>query len=269
MSLLTDRVRGKLARYGGLLRNVVNWPAYLRWKSAGARGAFTFELRDLGTFTVEGRRLGPFRENLLEEAYYARLPTAARALLPEAPIVLDVGANVGYFALDTFLRYPAAKVYSFEPHPFCIGELHAERARFPQFEWAVDARALGEADGALTLHTTSLSEFSSTSGMRPHERHGAAVEVPVVTLDTALAEHGLTWVDYAKIDAEGGEYPLVYGASAEALQSIRVLAVETHEDPRPRHNQDELEGYLRSLGFETAPQGYVGETDFLFAWRKG
>ena len=268
MPPLPTRLRGKLDRYRGLVRNVANWPAYLAWKASGARGPFTFEIPGLGTFPVEGRRLGPFRENLLDEVYYVRLPEPARALLPEAPVVLDVGANVGYFALGTFLRYPRAKVYSFEPHPYCLGELRRERDRFPQFEWVVDPRALGERDGEVALHTTGVNQYSSTSGTRPHAARGVAVDVPLATLDTALATHGLAWVDLAKIDAEGGEYPLLYGAGDEALRRVRVLAIEAHPDPKPRHDRASLADHLRERGFTVDRRDASEEAALLFAWRE-
>ncbi len=257
----------KLARYAGLVRTIRNWPAYLLWKAGGRSDEFVFDIRGLGQLAVKGRALGPFRENFFDDVYYSRVPKHLRDRFGEAPVILDVGANVGYFALASFLRYPRAKVISFEPHPYCLDVLDATAARFGQYDWHIDRTALSDHGGEGTLNTNLVADFTSISSIGPDDRNTASIPIMLQTLDEAIFHHGLTHVDLAKFDCEGGEYPTLYGATPEVLAKLSVLCIETHKNPAPRYNQKDLNRYLLDLGFETDRGAESRDADLLYAWR--
>ena len=194
-----------------------------------------------------------------------------RASFGETPVVLDVGANVGYFALATFRKYPRAKVVSFEPHPFCVAALRQERARFARYDWSVDPVALADRSGTGELKADLLDDYSSISSIGPRSvaSHGRHHEIALRTLGDALDAHGLAWVDLAKFDCEGGEYPALFGASDEALGRVRALSLETHKDTTPGYTREALEAYLRERGFRTRKATESRDADMLFAWREG
>ena len=267
MSNPLDPIRYKVKRYGNLVRLISNWPAYLLWKMGAAEGRFPFEVRGLGRVDAGGRELGPFRENFFNDVYLSALPAEVRTSLGEAPVVLDVGGNVGHFALAIFRRYPAAEIVSVEPHPYCHGVLEARREAFARYNWRVDPRALDGHAGELTLHTNGVDEYSSTSGVIPSAQKVATVTVACQTLAQALERHGLQRVDLAKFDCEGGEYGAIYGASPEVLQRLRVLCIETHRSQEPDHNQAALNAYLLAQGYRTNLFESPRETELLVAWR--
>ena len=268
LTRLIEKADYKYRRYAGLVRNIRNWPAYLLWKTSGAAGTFAFDVRGLGRLELGGRELGPFRENLLNRVYFDALPPEARRLIPrQRPVVVDIGGNAGYFALSVFLTHADAKVVSFEPHPYCVKLLEGYAARFSRFDWTIDPTALGDRDGPTVLHARVEDGFSTTSGTERDVRNLVTIPVACQTLRRALDAHTLDVVHLAKIDCEGGEYAILYGADAATLSKISVLCIETHASDRPNYNHGALDEYLTSRGFATAHEYSDGETQMLYAYR--
>jgi FkbM family methyltransferase len=57
-------------------------------------------------------------EEIIEEDTYALLAEDSFVgALPEAPVVFDVGANMGMFSVAILKRYPQARLFAFEPIP--------------------------------------------------------------------------------------------------------------------------------------------------------
>ena len=148
----------------------------------------------------------------------------------DAPVVFDVGANVGATALRYRALYPRAEIHCFEPYP-------------PSFERLAVALA---GDGRISLHRTALSSEAGravlnvnrnaeTNSLLPSDDRAAqywgeglletagAVEVEVQTLDGFCAEHSIARVDVLKLDVQGAEYSVLEGA--EAMLAARRIGV--------------------------------------------
>jgi FkbM family methyltransferase len=127
-------------------------------------------------------------------------------------VVVDAGANIGFFTLTAALRVGAAgRVVAFEPDTRAAARL-AENVALNRFSnITIVPAALGAVAGRASFHRAPDSEASSVFAADPGG--GSAGEVAVVTLDGYLAEAGITRVDLLKIDAEGSEIDLLVGAS--------------------------------------------------------
>lgn len=66
-----------------------------------------------------------------------------------------------------------------------------------------------------------------------------------------MSDHGLKWVDLAKLDVEGAEVDALEGAPDHALLCIRQLTVEFHDfvDPRLKPRIAAIHRRMESLGF--------------------
>lgn len=161
-----------------------------------------------------------FREVVVENEY--RLPRD----LPAGAVVLDIGANVGAFALAA-LRRGAAVVHCFEPHPGNFEQLarnlrpYARRARLHRCAiWRSD-----RPEATLALHNPD--EPGNTGAIRV----AAAGDGPAVAarpLDDVLAEltAGGRRLALAKLDCEGAEWPVLF--TSRMLSRIDVLCGEYH-----------------------------------------
>jgi FkbM family methyltransferase len=163
-----------------------------------------------------------------EEAALRQMLGAGAARL-RAPVVLDVGANVGDFSRRVRAAAPSARVFAFEPHPSIFPQTQAA-AGAAGFE-AIHA-GCGEEPGCLTLYDYSDSRAGSQhaslyrgviEGL--HGGPAAKHEVRIVTVDDFLRERDIERVLLLKIDTEGHEGSVLRGAR-RALQEGRIDFVQ-------------------------------------------
>jgi FkbM family methyltransferase len=160
---------------------------------------------------------------VFERGEYAGLPARA---LRDPPAVVDVGANVGLFALYAKLVYhPAAVVHCFEPFPPSVELLRQNVAPFAGV--TVHPVGLADADGAadLLLHPTN----SGANSTRADLVRAPAGRVRVAVRDAAAVwdELRLGEVDVLKIDTEGAEVAILT-ALGPRLARARVVMAEYH-----------------------------------------
>jgi hypothetical protein len=76
--------------------------------------------------------------------------------------------------------------------------------------------------------------------------------VAATTLDTIFERHRVSRCDLMKIDVEGAEYEILFGASKNTLAAIKSLYGEFHEiqSEEPDFNIDSLAVYLNQHGFD-------------------
>lgn len=125
-------------------------------------------------------------------------------------VVLDVGANVGFYSLFfAGLVGPEGRVLAFEPDPVSFGLLAQRAAGRANLETA--QVALGDREGRLTLYCS----LTNRADNRVHPSHGTPVEqveVPLTTLDTWLSSRGVERIDAVKMDVQGAEVAVLAGA---------------------------------------------------------
>jgi FkbM family methyltransferase len=176
--------------------------------------------------------------------------------LPDNAVVLDVGANIGAFAL--YAAQQGAQVYSFEPEPSNYRLLLRNvPASVKTFEVAVTSRV--ERRG-LYMRSSPSHSF--------HERRAAkgSVMVECVSLGTAIAQCELDEVDLLKLDVEGSEFEILYSAP-DALSAVNEIRMEYHQfmgDTAP-WRIEELRAYLAELGFSNTSWHPSGRSSGI-AW---
>jgi FkbM family methyltransferase len=147
-----------------------------------------------------------------------------RARTPAGGIFVDVGANVGTYAM-VLARHVGAEgsVIAIEPHPVTHARLAFNRAA-SGFDWAVlVAAAAGASDGELMIETdgANLGASHIVSG----EGAVHAIRVPSLRLERILDEAGVDHVDALKIDVEGYEDRVLTVFFRQAPQSLWPRAV--------------------------------------------
>jgi FkbM family methyltransferase len=191
----------------------------------------------------------------------ARSPDAQLAAVLErfsVSCVLDVGANVGQYALRLRAVGYAGRIVSFEPLPEAHAELTRRAAADPA--WQVAPRmAIGERDGEVEIEVSAESDMSSilpqsallrrispTSAVIRRER------VPVARLD----EIAPAWLQrddevVLKIDVQGYEPQVLEGAGA-LLRTLRGIQLEMSMVPcyEGERGFRETIDYLEAAGFE-------------------
>ena len=151
-----------------------------------------------------------------------------RRLLSAGDVVVDVGANIGFFTLlSSSLVGSSGRVLAVEPHPNNFGILQSSLARNGIKNVTAVPVGLGETAGTGVVEMRNQEDFPNrTASMVPGSGEDKA-DVVVVTLPQLLADHGIDRVRLVKIDVDGLETAIVRGAT-DLLQSgaVDYLIVE-------------------------------------------
>ncbi|MGI9082268.1 MAG: FkbM family methyltransferase [Thermoleophilaceae bacterium] len=166
--------------------------------------------------------------------------------------VVDVGANVGAFAVLAARR--GAGVEAYEPHPETF--VHLERNAAGLAVKCVQAAVVARSPPRGTV-TLELDRDSDTR----HRVGGSGIEVPAVTLAEAVAGG----CDLLKLDCEGAEFELLEATPEDSWREVRRIACEVHPWAG---SVEALAGRLSGIGFETRVEPRRAGLTLLFARRR-
>lgn len=246
-----------------MIRNVENWHEYVLHKHGlRRRDRFEFRIRGGLRADVPASTLFTFKEIFFTDDYFRGLPSDVP---PRRPLsVLDIGANVGFFSLALFARFPGSRVVALEPIEANFRGLEANRALNPGLEWVTIRKAVHTGPEPLVLSLNPDDEFTTDATVWDNVRGDTTIEVPTITLADLLEHEFDGDVDYLKMDCEGSEYGILYDAPAGVLERVRTLVVETHPGPTERERLPALAAHLRDHGFRVA----TDRSAFIWAWRE-
>ena len=176
----------------------------------------SFRLYHQASATERGALFNP--DYNLEELDFLRAHT------PVGGVFVDVGANVGTYAL-VLARHvgDAGKVIAVEPHPVTHARLKFNNAASGFSQVRLVAAAAGAGDGELMIETDG--DNLGASHVVTGEASRRAIKVPSLRLQRILEEAGVRKVDALKIDVEGFEDRVLIGFFAEAPQGLWPRAV--------------------------------------------
>jgi FkbM family methyltransferase len=166
-----------------------------------------------------------------------------RAHTPAGGVFVDVGANVGTYAMVLARQVGAGgKVIAIEPYPITHARLAFNRAASGFAQVTLVAAAAGPADGELMIETDgdNLGASHIVSG----EASNKAIRVPSLRLQRILGEAGVSHVDALKIDVEGFEDRVLTGFFKEAPPSLWPRAVVIEHLSRNEWLEDCIAGML-------------------------
>jgi len=138
-----------------------------------------------------------------------------RALLSLGDVCIDVGANIGYFALlASRLVGPQGRVYALEPAPDVYKALCSNLERNSVTNVTPLCVAAGDADGQALLYLASSGRSSIRPPAGAGRAHAAAERQTTIRtqrLDSVVSASDLPRVRLVKIDVEGYEPEVVRG----------------------------------------------------------
>lgn len=163
--------------------------------------------------------------------------------LPKSPVILDLGANVGFTAVHMSVLYPGSRIIAVE-----MDDRNAECARrllsnFPNCQ--VVQAAIWSDDGEVAYDPRG-EEWGFHVEVNPSSDH--LIRVPAITISTLMDRQELDHVDYLKMDIEGAEWP-VLSSHTSWLHRVNALKIELHPQFNPRAVYENCAGVLENHGF--------------------
>jgi FkbM family methyltransferase len=148
-----------------------------------------------------------------------------RANTPEAGVFVDVGANVGIYAM-VLARHvgPSGLVIAIEPHPLIHARLAFNSMASGYRHVRLIAAAAGDSDGELMIETDG-GNLGASHVATGAAGAGNAIRVPSLRLLRVLSDAGVSRVDSLKIDVEGYEDRVLIGFFRDAPQTLWPRAV--------------------------------------------
>jgi FkbM family methyltransferase len=235
----------KLSSFFKFMRLFKNWPlaATVRYRRGKAGAEQCLEFRD-------GRRLhfspvlehGVIGEVFVFETYRACTEVA------RVRTVWDIGANIGSFVLWASSKFPGAEFHSFEPALPTFARLKRNQEANPAVRWTAHPFGFSNCDETVVAR---LPEEASGQAGR-YTSSGQEIHLDLRDIEAFWIGQGRPVLDVVKIDCEGGEYCIFDRMSAEMLQSIRAIVMETH--PVEGRTFTEIQNRLEAAGFRVRHQ---------------
>lgn len=196
---------------------------------------------------------GEFKEQQWELAHlFMDDPYGLRRMRGELKTVLDVGGNIGLFALLCRHYFPAAVIHCYEPSPGLREVLNHNTS-------GLNIKTFGQGIGSSNGLASMTGAINSLNGELIPSSDG---DVVVVSIAEALDRLGGR-IDLMKLDCEGAEWDILDASGA--LERTDRLAMEYHLDKGTSKSLPVLVALLKSRGFaiqslvesSTAPVGQL------------
>jgi FkbM family methyltransferase len=211
------------------------------------------------------------RWEIFTRAQYQRSGFELRA----TDTVIDIGANIGLFALWAAPQIPRGRLICIEPNPQALGCL-AENVRDNDLHNVVIvAAAAGCENGTMELvcwpgwealarkSDIEMPWYLTGSGigkfarlliegrlLRPHRAETAeSITVQQKLLSSIMDEHDVSRVNLLKMDCEGSEYEILRALDFAHWKQIDRAIIEYHDIGTDRNHLELIE-ILRENGFE-------------------
>ena len=197
---------------------------------------FTVEISNKGIYLIDENNQFKFQLNisdprtaiscLLVQGYYE--PTETELLTQLAKVstnILDIGANVGYYAVTLGKVMPAgSKLYAIEPLSSAYNQL-VSNVSLNNLDKNVSCHkiAFSETEGFTNLYIPLISGSSASSMRELHPEELNKIEsVKSIMLDNFISQFCPDGIDLIKIDVEGAEL-LVLESGWNSIQFFKPI----------------------------------------------
>ncbi len=155
-------------------------------------------------------------------------------------VLLDIGANTGYYGIMSAYMFPNSKTYSFEPISLHFDSIKESVYLNRLSNVDINECALGETSGNIDIYTagsgtTLIKEFTTNTENK--------LNIPIKRLDDVVKEKGISHINFIKIDVEGFEFDVLKGALDSIKTHKPILFVEIC------HTKDGRDGLYKNQNF--------------------
>jgi len=245
-------------------RLTIPGPADLPPRSAGGGVPANLALPNGLTLCLQSKTMIPAANYVVEEIFVEGQYTRKGFEIGESDTIVDVGANMGIFALWAAPQVPNGRIIAIEPIPDLAACLRASLGKNAIGNVSLVEKALGSPNSKIELsYYPGFNIISHRSDFRRPAYARAKMylknlstwstpkrlKVDCTSIGRLLDDHEVDRVDFLKIDCEGGEYDIVKNTGLRDWRRIDRLVIEFHEYHKS-HSHLQLVQVLKNNGFE-------------------
>lgn len=146
-----------------------------------------------------------------------------KTIIHEGMIVVDIGANIGYFSLLlSNLIGSTGKVFSFEPNPRSFNFLKKNTEQNKIKNIKIFQNAVGNKDRMTKLFLSKINfgdNRISPTLIEDTDAEREIIDVKMVTLDNILQNET---IDFLKVDSQGAEMKILEGAKKTLEKNKKI-----------------------------------------------
>jgi FkbM family methyltransferase len=246
-------VNHSLARYQNLFSHIQNWSVYFTRKFRKAFQPITFITKgNKLKFLVPSKALYLVFKEIFVTDFYAINKLVA--MLPPNPVIIDIGANAGYFNIMLFSKIKEATVYAYEPIPSNYELFKKNISLNPILQNNIhlfNKAVTGTPQDYIELFMEAAADNSVIASVYADfdTQNHHTIKVPAISLEQIINENKLQHIDLIKVDCEGSEYPVIYETAARVWEKINMLTIEVHKLDDKMRNEKFLQNFLQEKGY--------------------
>ena len=171
------------------------------------------------------RRVAPI-ESLNFDAYERTETQIMDVFVKNSKVILDIGANIGYFSIRYARVNPKARVHAFEPVPATYDFLTTNISR-NNLGLTVKPYCIGLSDhsGSFTFYTEPLNGTNASLLNVSNAENSKKVLSNTLTMDQFCFDRSIE-PDFIKCDVEGAEFLVFKGGKSTLMQNTPIVFTE-------------------------------------------
>jgi FkbM family methyltransferase len=242
-----------LLKYLHLRQNIKNWKEYTFNKSERNIRKLQFVTKPTSIqFLIDDNSYPIFKEIFVEDFYNI---TEVLKNVPQKPLIIDIGANIGLFEALILSKRPEADILAYEPFEDNVRLLKNMMNNNPSYlnNVKVFQKAVSDKDNEeINLYVKHSEGQSSIASIYEDfdPRNKNMTTVTTTTLEAIVNSNKIDKIDILKMDCEGAEYPILYSTPPSILKRIKLLLIEVHDLDNKDKNYLSLSTFLSSSGFK-------------------
>lgn len=195
-----------------------------------------------------------------------------KALKLRPGLILDVGANIGFFSLLFAHIFPECQIHAFEPNPYSFDRLQENVKANPKLRNRITTfdNAVSDREQRVELTTVPGAEGHAWGRVGIPRRDGMVTyDVAARTIDVLYAASAIP-IRLIKIDVEGYELPVLEGASAVVGKFRPIIVFEVSLSfliEQPGVYQRQLE-FAEQHGYQAMVLGEAGLVPYKWPYTR-
>lgn len=183
-------------------------------------------------------------------------------------IVVDIGSNVG-----AFIKYAndkkAKKIYACEPNPNCVDMIKKYYNKYDNL--ILNNYAISNINGETFLQVDCNSLTSGSSKILEseanavdHYRNATILSVKTITFQNFIKINKIDFIDFLKIDCEGGEVFIFIDENKEFFaKKVKKVVLEFHNEKK-----NEIINFLQSINYQVYSPNINDTIGMIYAKNK-